>query len=175
MPTWYGLVDRDVWDDTEIKLLLDATPNLVITEGWCIESHFCDPGQLAPALSIPVADMRDVLEPALGGWLRYGAIWWGLQRTRQQLSMELPASDCGHPGKVPCPDETALRAALARYEAARQSADVDRIVAEVDAHRRPWRHHVQPGEQRGIPIMPGIHRAEDGQTSVQKGSANRRK
>ncbi|WP_437678883.1 hypothetical protein [Sorangium sp. So ce131] len=137
-PDWYGLVDRDVWDDEDIARKRAALPNLEVTEGWCLENHFCDPGALESALSLSAGAVQAVLDAELDGWLGYGAIWWTLQRLREGFSAVLPPSDLGHPQKDPClpwRDEGAFLERLRPYGDRLRTMDVDRVVREIRARK----------------------------------------
>jgi hypothetical protein len=79
-PHALGLVDRDTWDDNEFALHQAETSNrLFATEGWCIENIFLNPSWLETydrQIAARVASERE-------RWVRAGALWWTLQRTRE--------------------------------------------------------------------------------------------
>ena len=79
-PLGLGLVDRDTWAGDEIKLhQAEAPDRLFITEGWCLENIFLDPSWLRayePRVCAQLAGERE-------RWVRAGALWWTLQRTRE--------------------------------------------------------------------------------------------
>jgi hypothetical protein len=131
-PLCYGLVDRDTWDDADIRVVQATRPRLEVTRGWCIENHFCAPSVLAVTLSIDESMLRNAIDPLFSGWYRYGAIWRVVQRARVHLNESWPTSDCGHPIKDPCLDELALRKRFASYAAVRPGVDVDNILKEVN-------------------------------------------
>jgi hypothetical protein len=79
-PAAYGLVDRDTWTDEEVVLQQEENPDrLFVTTGWCLENVFFDPHWLEahyPKVMPEVAHERE-------RWVRAGALWWVLQRTRE--------------------------------------------------------------------------------------------
>ncbi|EYF02594.1 DUF4435 domain-containing protein [Chondromyces apiculatus] len=138
-PDWYGLVDRDVWDEADVQQQTSALPGLKVTEAWCIESYFCEPGLLETALGLPAGSVQQPITPQVDGWLCYGAIWWTLQRWRESFAAALPSSDFGHPAKDAChpvQDEPTLRKRLDGCQASLHSIPTDQIVAAIQARLR---------------------------------------
>ncbi len=75
------VVDRDVWNDDEVQTKHGEYKHLYVTEGWCLENIFLDPGFLR-SFNVHVAE--DVAA-AREQWVRAGALWWTLQRTREAM------------------------------------------------------------------------------------------
>lgn len=86
-PHGFGLVDRDTWTDEEAAKLHIQEPRLYVTAGWSLENSFLDPQWLTSYDS----QIADLLESKRDLWVRAGALWWTLQRTRdaQQRWQEL--------------------------------------------------------------------------------------
>jgi len=148
-PSWYGLVDRDIWEAVDEN----RHDRLTVTEGWCIESHFCVPEVLAAAVGKQERALREKLDPLVPGWLRYGAIWWAFQRKRKELVATLADGTCGHPTSDACPDAATLRARLAQYAAVLPSVEVERIVEAVEARAKS----IQALPSERAQIEQGIH------------------
>lgn len=75
------VVDRDTWTEEEVQARRREYDLLYLTEGWCLENIFLDPGFLRsfdPSVAQLVAGERE-------RWVRAGALWWTLQRTRESL------------------------------------------------------------------------------------------
>lgn len=135
-PDWYGLIDRDVWDDGQVTAVKTRLPNLEVTSGWCIENHLCMPAEVESALSLPAGSIEADVSRTLDGWICYGAIWWTLQRMRDQFASTLPSSDLGHPKKDPCDpirDEAALRARLEVLRANLVAMEIERVIGDIKA------------------------------------------
>lgn len=138
-PDWYGLVDRDVWDDAQIAEKKAELPNLEVTRGWCIENHFCHPADVESALSLAPGTIQAEVDRVLDGWIRYGSIWWTLQRVREGIVSRLPSSKLGHPIHDPCDldgDARALRERLQGYQALSGTRDVEALIAGIRARKR---------------------------------------
>jgi hypothetical protein len=138
-PGWYGLVDRDVWDNAKVAETKAKLPNLEVTTGWCIENHFCHPADVESALSLDQGTLQAEVDQVLDGWIRYGSIWWTLQRVREDIAARLPSLKLGHPVKAPCEldqDARALRQGLQGYQALFGTRDVDALIAEIRARKR---------------------------------------
>ncbi len=78
-PLVYGVVDRDTWTDAEIAVETGTNRDLRVTGGWCIENVFLDPTWLRgfdAGIAARVGAHRDT-------WVRAGALWWTLQRSRE--------------------------------------------------------------------------------------------
>lgn len=78
----FGLVDRDTWTDAEAAARAAALGGrLFVTPGWCLENILFTAPQLAaePDLDAMLAHNEDP-------WLRAGALWWTLQRTRDAFN-----------------------------------------------------------------------------------------
>lgn len=137
-PEWYGLVDRDVWDDAQVTNQKATLPNLEVTRGWCIENHFCHPADLESALSLAQGTIEAEVDRVLDGWVGYGAIWWTLQRVREDIAARLPPSTLGHPIHDPCDldqDARALRQGLQGYQALFSTRTVDTLIADIRARK----------------------------------------
>jgi hypothetical protein len=133
-PTWFGLVDRDVWDDAQVAEKKKDRPNLEVTEGWCIENHFCHPAYVESALSLAQGAIAAKVDRVLDGWICYGSIWWTLQRAREDITARLPSSKLGHPVDDPCDldkDARALRQGLQGYQALFGTRTVDALIDEI--------------------------------------------
>ncbi len=78
-PQAYALVDRDTWTDAEVVAQRHAEPRLYVTEGWCLENVFFRPEALARHEAHVAAEISSQREH----WVRAGALWWTLQRTRE--------------------------------------------------------------------------------------------
>lgn len=77
-PQAYALVDRDTWTDAEVDAHRRAQPRLYVTEGWCLENVFFGPDALRRQDARVAAEISSQREH----WVRAGALWWTLQRTR---------------------------------------------------------------------------------------------
>lgn len=138
-PEIFGLVDRDVWDVGETAARVATSPNLLVTSGWCMENHFCDPNTLEAAFALPAGAIQASLAGVVAGWLSHGAIWWTLQRLRHRIGSAFPPVDFGHPDKDPCDaggDAQVLRRRLDTYEALVKTSGTDSVVQAIrDRHR----------------------------------------
>lgn len=73
-PNAFALVDRDTWQEDEIERHQKShNEKLFVTEGWCIENLF---------LSSSLLKEHPTLNEMREEWVKYGAFWWVLQRTR---------------------------------------------------------------------------------------------
>lgn len=79
-PAGVGLVDRDVWTDPEVATHT-ASGRLFVTAGWCIENSL-----LIERLPNDPATLDADLERVRDAWVRVGALWWTLQRTREAFN-----------------------------------------------------------------------------------------
>lgn len=78
-PDGWGLVDRDTWTDAEIERHHQQNPRLHVTQGWCLENIFLHPDLLRQVdrdVATRLSEQREI-------WVRAGALWWVLQRTRE--------------------------------------------------------------------------------------------
>lgn len=78
-PHAFALIDRDTWTDAEVAAIRQEEPRLYVTAGWCLENAFFSPEalrHLPPAVAVQIAGAREA-------WVRAGALWWTLQRTRE--------------------------------------------------------------------------------------------
>jgi hypothetical protein len=152
-PDWFGLVDRDVWDDAKVAEKKAQLPNLEVTRGWCIENHFCHPADVESALALDQGTIEAEIDQVLDGWIRYGSIWWTLQRVREDIAAKLPSSKLGHPIEAPCDldqDARALRQGLQGYQALFGARTVDALIEEIRARKRevdalPARDRIEQG------------------------------
>ena len=83
-PASIGLVDRDVWTDDEVYTETtkpEVAGRLFVTAGWCLENTLLTVrvGGESPALDDEFERVRDE-------WVRAGAMWWTLQRTREAFN-----------------------------------------------------------------------------------------
>jgi len=81
-PRWIGVVDRDEWSQAEVDKAQRQTPRLRALPRFCIESFFCVPKELWPALSAHYdagrGDIERLKRPildALPDWVAHGAMW----------------------------------------------------------------------------------------------------
>lgn len=155
-PDWFGLVDRDVWDDAQVFKKKAALPKLVVTSGWCMENHFCHPVDVESALSLAPGTIQAELDQVLDNWLWYGAIRWTLQRVRDGINW--PPSDLGHPIQNPCGqdvDARELRAQLQSSPGLFNPRDVEGLITAIRARK---------GELDALPdrdkIETGVHGKE---------------
>lgn len=73
-PDWFGLVDRDTWTEQEVQEeQLRYGGRLFVTRGWCLENDL-------------LVEHAPRLEYARDAWVRAGALWWSLQRLREDLN-----------------------------------------------------------------------------------------
>ncbi len=77
----YLVVDRDAWTDAEVEAQREHHERLHVTEGWCLENIFLDP-QFLRGFNLPAAQ---AVAEGRKRWLRAGALWWTLQRTREAV------------------------------------------------------------------------------------------
>lgn len=150
---WFGLVDRDVWDDAQVADMKAKLPNLEVTRGWCIENHLCFPADVEKALALPEGTIQAEVDRVLDGWISYGAVWWTLQRVREGIMSGLPPSKLGHPVDYPCDLETdarTLREQLKNYPALFEAREVDALISEMRNRKRtmdalPIRDRIEQG------------------------------
>jgi hypothetical protein len=82
-PQWIGVVDRDVWSQDDVDKVRRQTPRLFVLSRFCIESFFCVPEELWPALPPShrgaVEDNIDRLKrpifDVLPDWVAHSAMW----------------------------------------------------------------------------------------------------
>lgn len=125
-PKGWGLVDRDTWTDVEIDLLRQQNARLHVTQGWCLENIFLHPDLLQQVDREVAARLSEQRER----WVRAGALWWVLQRTReaQQHWQEALRWSYGSPrDDLNLTSGQGLKASLARNipEAIRKEAKFD--------------------------------------------------
>lgn len=126
-PDGYGLVDRDTWSDAEVAAQRKALDErLYVTAGWCMESIFLDPVWL----NAQFPDAAKQLAAERERWVRAGALWWVLQRTRdaQQVWQEKLPWNYGKPlERVDYSSGAAVGAALKQRipDAVRRDASFD--------------------------------------------------
>ena len=87
-PDWIGIMDLDEWSDTDLQDAAQGSDRLEALPRLCIESYFCHPDELWPA--IPPSqrarlsgDMDELARPiydALPNWVMHGALWRVLRR-----------------------------------------------------------------------------------------------
>lgn len=150
---WFGLVDRDVWDDAQVAAEKAQLPNLEVTRGWCIENHFCHPADVERALALDQGTIQAEVDRVVDGWIRYGSIWWTLQRVREDIAARLPSLKLGHPVEAPCDldqDARALRQGLQGYQALFGARTVDTLIEEIRARKSeldalPARDRIEQG------------------------------
>ncbi len=78
-PTGWGIVDRDVWSNSDVAMHKAELSQLFVTSGWCIENIFLEPGflrQVDAGVAARVSVERE-------RWVRAGAFWWAFQRVRE--------------------------------------------------------------------------------------------
>jgi hypothetical protein len=75
-----GLVDRDVWSDSEAASA-GVGGRLFVTAGWCLENTL-----LAIRTEGDPPELDAALEAAREEWVRAGALWYTLQRTRDAFN-----------------------------------------------------------------------------------------
>jgi hypothetical protein len=81
-PQWVGIVDRDVWTPAEAHEAQTQTPRLRVLPRFCIESFFCVPEELWPALpqssrdavSNDIARLKQPILDVLPAWVAHGAM-----------------------------------------------------------------------------------------------------
>lgn len=154
-PDWYGLIDRDVWDDTQVVAVKQRLQNLEVTSGWCIENHLCLPAEVESALSLTAGSIETDISRTLDGWVCHGAIWWTLQRMRDYFASALPSSEFGHPMKDPCDpirDEAALRSRLEVLRESLGAMEIESVIGRI--HDRLQAVNALPPQDR---LERGIH------------------
>lgn len=134
-PTWFGLVDRDTWDESEVAAKKASFPNLEITEGWCLENHFGDSAVLEAALNLQEGRLA-ALSARLPAWVSYGAIRWTMKRCRDAFRAGLTPESYGRPDKLAQePHELAtLRAKLTElgYDANHSRVALDDMLQSIE-------------------------------------------
>lgn len=81
-PSAIGLIDRDVWTDQELAAeTASLAPRLFATNGWCLENMF-----LVSRTAGESPALDQALEAVREEWIRAGAFWWTLQRTREAFN-----------------------------------------------------------------------------------------
>jgi hypothetical protein len=83
----HGLLDRDLWTESEGTDLSARHGALHITPGWCIENTWLNPALLArlPWLTDAAETLQEAMEPTRELWVRSGALWTVLQRHQNDL------------------------------------------------------------------------------------------
>jgi hypothetical protein len=138
-PQWIGVVDRDVWSQAEMDEAHRGTPRLRVLPRFCIESYFCVPEELWPALppshrSVVEDDIDRLKQPildALPDWVAHGAMYRVLRvraagvRSRDVFPHALQAS--------PVTDEDEIRKILETWH---RYLDPESILVEYRAERQ---------------------------------------
>jgi hypothetical protein len=137
-PRVFGLVDRDEWDAATIAQQLTTLPQLRVNAGrHAIESYFCDPNEIAPALSAidpawtaQFPTFRAALDAALADYVGHWALLTSTDRLKGRMGEQ------GYPGHfsqtVPVPPDADIRARFAQWAA---TFDTDAAFAEFDSIR----------------------------------------
>lgn len=157
-PGWYGLVDRDTWDDGEVASLRADYPNLVITEGWCLENHFIQAAVLESSLNLPPGTLAD-LDAEWPDWISYGAIRLTTKRLRDAFSASLLPEIYGRPDRMASekhdPVAIAEKLRSLSYEQHHASWDIARLAQQIAEQQQILR--AMPGAQAAL---QGIHGKE---------------
>ena len=78
------------------------------------------------------AKLEQHIEPQIGAWCRYGAIWWTLQRARDRLGASLPEIEkLGHPEHMPLNSDAELRRELSQHENTLGGLRPDQLLADI--------------------------------------------
>lgn len=80
---WFGIVDRDEWNEAVLAEMQAEIPNLFILPRFCLESYAVNPDELwtaiRPSLRGRVPDGREGLKREIldniDQWLRHGVLW----------------------------------------------------------------------------------------------------
>jgi hypothetical protein len=136
----FGLVDRDEWDDVEAKQRLADLPGLrTNTNRHCLESYFCDPFDLKPAVArSPIIDgdkatkaIQSAVKRGLSAWVGHWALWTTLERLKNSMS-EAAYPDAFHQGIEP-PDDSVVKTKLQEWAG---MIDVDQVMQDYRALRK---------------------------------------
>ncbi len=135
---WIGIVDRDEWSHAKVDEVQKQTPRLFVLPRFCIESFFCVPGKLWPAVSrySSAADkdrerFEQLVLGALPDWVAHGAMWRVLRvraagvRSRDVFPHALQES--------PVTDEDEIRRVLETWQG---YLDSESILNEYRAERK---------------------------------------
>ena len=98
---WCGVVDRDEWSEQDLKQLIESSPRIKALPRFCMDSFFCDPDEIWPA--IPAIQRRNVqdnpsqlieqVNAALPAWVSHGAIWRVLRNLYRQTRFPAELDD----------------------------------------------------------------------------------
>lgn len=137
-PSWFGLVDRDTWDAGEVADHKAACPNLVVTEGWCLENDLCDAALLESLFSLTDKKLA-AINASLDAWISYGGIRWTLQRNRDGLGANMLPVTYGRPDRMAAEphDAASLLSAMAvrTYDEKLQDATAAVLVRRIQARQ----------------------------------------
>jgi len=132
-PHWVGIVDNDIWTPAEAHEAQRETPRLRVLPRFCIESFFCVPEELWPALpqnsrdavSNDVDRLKQPILDVLPDWVAHGAMYRILQARATGVR-----SRCVFPHALqdsPVTDEGEIRKILETWH---QYLEPDDILAE---------------------------------------------
>lgn len=117
----FGLVDRDEWDDATIqRKLADLSQLRVNARRHSLESYFCDPGELEPALlainatwGSQTAALQEQIEVQRADYV----VHWALLTTTERIKIRMVEE--GYPGHfvetVPVPSDGAIQEQFQRW------------------------------------------------------------
>lgn len=82
-PDWAGIVDLDEWTPVELAAAQAASSRLGVLPRFCIESYYCDPGELWAVLperqrarvGHDPTRLAGPVIAALADWVHHGAMW----------------------------------------------------------------------------------------------------
>mgnify|MGYP002778134675 CR=1 FL=1 len=118
-PRVFGLVDRDEWDTATCQARRAALPNLLLnSERHALESYFCDPDEVFPAIqqSNPDADLATFREP-IDSTLATYVCHWALLTTTDRLKNRM--MEIGYPGQfnaqIPPPDDATIQTCFQQW------------------------------------------------------------
>jgi hypothetical protein len=138
-PQWIGIVDRDVWSQAEVDEAQRQTPRLCVLSRFCVESFFCVPEELWPALPPghrgAVGDninrLKQPILDVLPDWVAHGAMWRVLRiRARGVRSRDIFPHALQ---KSPITDENEIRRILETWH---RYLDPERILEDYRAERQ---------------------------------------
>ena len=83
-PRYFGLVDRDAWDEKEMSAMLALYPNLFILPRFCIENYIISPDELLNAFP-SLLPYYDQMKSQVPTGIRHGCLWRAATPLRQDL------------------------------------------------------------------------------------------
>ena len=94
-PDWIGIMDLDEWSDEDVQEAAQGSDRLKALPRFCIESYFCHPNELWPAIPPSQRDqlgggLDELARPiydALPDWVMHGALWRVLRRLYRETNL----------------------------------------------------------------------------------------